>query len=304
MNWMLYGRAFLIVAAVAALGGPAAEGQVLLGRGRGLIINVPGAAVRVGPFGIYGGPPRLLTISPYGIAPTYGVPGYGDPLYGSRLPLRRYAARPTSPAASTDSQELPTDGELRAMTDSDLLNATVNLAARLNADLERFTSAASWQNHLRLPEDALPPPTRDGRVVLGVNSLTESLSRFESAVANPEYVQITGLPSYAAMHAALKEIVRRYGGAGGSPSAIVQQSPGAAQSVDRSRPGSQSIEMQNLHKAPLAAASTREVSTVAEPAVGEELPMPPPALVPPQNEPAIVAPRNQTDDGEHSILSR
>jgi hypothetical protein len=288
--------AFLTATITCLAASADASAQIYFGRGRGLIINVPGTAIRVGPLGAYG-PRPLVIVSPYGVNPLYGVPGYGPP-----RPLRRLAARPTTPSAITSAQELPTNGELRAMSDSDLLNTTARVAGQLDADLGQFTTALGWRQHLRLPDDALPPPTDDGRVVLSSKSLNEMINRFDAAQADPQYYQITGLPTYSVVHSALKEIVRRYGESGSSSAAVAERS------------SSRSIEMQNLSKAPTGASSGRQVSQriVPGPAddaddepIAEELPMPPPAVTPPKNGPALVAPTNGHEvASEHSILSK
>ena len=100
------------------------------------------------------------------------------------------------------------------MDDSSLLNAVANLTAQLDADLERFDTGDTWQRYLRLPDNALPAPDDRQQVVLGMGSLVETLKRFDRTVANPKYVQISGLPSFAAAHAAIEETVRRYGTGG------------------------------------------------------------------------------------------
>jgi hypothetical protein len=305
-----------------SLAASGADAQILLrGRGRGVVINVPGANVQIGGVGVpygygYGVAPRLIVV------PRLGVRSFIDGAALGPLPLTRFAARPSIPAAYSDPASLPTEGELRAMSDSDLLNTVAALATRLDADLERFTSAATWQNYLRLPEDALPPPNNDNRVVLGMASLSGTLSRFESAVVNPEYVQITGLPSYAAMHSALKEVVRRFAN-GEQPAAIAQGSPATVETPAAStalsvpqvpRPDSPlarterpqlqtpNIEMQNLQSGRTqTVTASAEKTTTSKPATtvnkaattAEELPNPPPSLV---------APKNAAS--EHSILSK
>lgn len=295
---MTHNRFFYLAFLMAVLTGLAASAdasaQLYFGRGRGLVINVPGTAVRIGPLGAYG-PRPLVIVSPYGVNPLYGAPGYGQP-----LPRRRFAARPAAPSASA--LPLPTDGELRAMSDSELLNTTAQVAGQLDADLGQFTTGAGWREHLRLPDDALPPPTQDGRVVLSLKSLNEALHRFDVAQADPQYYQITGLPTFGVMQSALKEIVRRYGDSGSSSEAFAGPST------------SPSVEMQNLQRAPVRELPARQVTQRAVPGpadesedepAAEELPVPPPVLTPPQNTPALIAPANGAEvAAEHSILSK
>ena len=313
---------FAGLAVIAALAASPAEGQIIVGRGGGGIsVNVPGlGGIRLGAPGVYARPYGVsgrIGVAPYGVAPLYGPYGYPDSgyLYG-RGPVSRYAARPLSPGLAAGygaSQPLPTEGELRSMTDSDLLNSLAALTAQFDADLNRFDTGDTWQRYLGLPEDALPPAS-EGRVVLGVNSLAETLTRFDRTVAKPEFVQISGLPSFSATHAALAEVVRRFGGVGDQST---ESEPPVSQEVNRRipppiptppQPGPavdaepRSIEMRNFHA---AAAATRSgdsrisgVDTAADVEAdqpssnGEELPAPPPALVAPQN-----------DNSERSILA-
>jgi hypothetical protein len=289
-----------------------ADAQIIVGRGGGGVsISVPGLG------GVRLGAPiraRGVIVAPYGVPNGYGYGGYGygaldyAPRFGG---VTRYAARPVS-------QSLPTAGELGAMSDSDLLNAVVGLQSQLDADLQRFDTGSTWQNYLGLPEDALPPAGDDGRVSLGVASLSETLKRFELTETNPRFVQISGLPSFAAMHAALEELVSRLGSsptADGMASAAdsgsigtsppPEPTPPALSNITASSRGyrPQSIGMRNLHARPASGSVAGGVNTDAEVAaesesatigVTEELPTPPPSLV---------APQNETGE-EHSILNR
>lgn len=236
---------------------PTAEGQVVRVRGRGVIVNAPGVAVRVGPVGIprglYAVPRRVLIAPPYGALPGGALPGI--------IALRRQAL---AEARQENVSPLPAAAELAAMEDAALLNATIGLTTQLDADLGRFTTAAGWRKHLRLPDDALPPPD-GGQVTLGFGSLQRTLDRFDAISANSTYSQIHGLPSFVASHAALAEVVGRF---------AARQAPPATTPPPSATP-------------PAAAA--------VEPAAGgsEELPTPPPTLAPPLN----------AGSGERSVLS-
>lgn len=213
-----------------------ASAQVYIGRGRGVVVNAPGVTVRVGPFGD-------------------GVGVY---------PWRAQPAAPATVVASRPSQPpLPSPDELARMSDIELLNAIVALSARLDGDLGRFTSAASWRRHLQLPDDALPPAT-DGQVVVGRQALIDTLKRFDAAAANPSYRQISSVPAFRAMRAALAEGVERFGAE--PPS----ETPGSPQSAEPAR------------------------------AAAEELPTPPPFPTPP----ARPAPPQEAPESERSILSQ
>jgi hypothetical protein len=293
--------AILAAAMIGAFVTAPCRAQVIIGRGRGIALNVPAVGVRIGPlggYGLYGAVPRPLIAGPYGIQPYDALPLYGTSPANAGGPIRRFVGRPRqSPDGAARSAPLPTEAELRTMDDSALLNAALRVGNRLDADLGGFTSANTWRPYLRLPDDALPPAGANRRVRLRLESITETLNRFETAAANPEYQQITGLPSFSAMRDVLQELVRRYGGA--AP-AIAQRS-----TPHRNTP---SIEMQNLHAAtPNVSAAPRRTmlrqDTAVKPASGEELPTPPPALVPPKNEPALQPPQNNVP-AEHSILSK
>jgi hypothetical protein len=278
---VVFSASALIVAAVAR---PAAA-QVIIGRGRGLIVNAPGAAVRLGPiggYGFYGGQLRGVAVAPYGVAPNLGnVPtGYGtNPAYGV-APLRRFAARPALPTnppstGSTpgNSAPLPSAADWRRMADHELLNNMLQTAGRLEQDLGGFTTAASWREYLRLPGDALPAADSNQRVRLRLASVAETLGRFNSAEANPEYRQITSLPSYDAMQNALGEVVRRFGG-----------------------------NAKSMSQSPSPAPAAQQTYAAAKPAVKEELPAPPPAVSAAKSEPTLQAPQNAAP--ERSILRK
>ena len=277
----------LIYVVIAALAAAPADAQVIVGRGAGISVNVPGVGgIRLGTPRIYARPYGRAIATPYGVAPSYAYPdGYA------------YPARPAAPSAS-----LPTAGELRAMGDNELLNAVVGLTAQLDADLNRFDTGDTWQRYLHLPDDALPPPSADGRVELGLKSLVETLTRFDRTVAKPEFVQISGLPSYAATHAALAEVVRRYGEQASAPAvstpAVARRTPPPVpvppetSSNDGRRRG---ILLRNRHAARREAASDEPSAPLAQQrqSSAEELPIPPPALAAPQN----------NDSAERSILA-
>jgi hypothetical protein len=296
-----YARSFITVAVgVLAMTTASADAQVIIGRGGGVGISIPGVGgVRVGAPGVYVRPyglSRRVIVGPYGVPPAYGVP-YGSP-----------SQAPTFSPGRDSALTLPTAGELRAMGDDELLNAVVGLTAQLDADLNRFDTGDTWQRYLRLPDDALPPPTADGRVELGVNSLRDTLLRFERTVARREFVQISGLPSFAATQAALAEVVRRYGEQPAAPAtsapAVARRipppipTPPATSSNEGRRRG---ILLRNRYagrRGAEAATDAADAPPAAQQPAGkaEELPVPPPALA---------APKNDANNGndERSILA-
>jgi hypothetical protein len=107
-------------------------------------------------------------------------------------------------------QSWPSRAELARMEDSALLNAALEAAWTLDADVAEFNTGATWRNYFKLPEDAFPPPGADGQVTLGLPSILATLDRIDSVAANPDYDMISSLASFTATQHALQEVVRRF----------------------------------------------------------------------------------------------
>lgn len=242
MSRVSVGAIAVTIAVSSAFSPSRAAAQVYIGRGRGVVVNAPGVTVRVGPFGAGVG------VYPWRAQPT---------------------APQTTPTSRPSQPPLPTVDELARLSDIELLNAIVSLSARLDDDLGRFTSATSWRRHLRLPDEALPP-ARNGQVTVGRRALIETLNRFDAAAANPDYRQISGVPSFRAQRAALAEGVQRFGA--GPPS----ERANSPRSVEPTTPAA------------------------AEEPAAEELPKPPPFPTPP----ALPTPPQDAPESERSILSQ
>jgi hypothetical protein len=148
----------------------------------------------------------------------------------------------------SDAQQYLSPTDLAALDDGALLNEVLRVTAQLDADVSRFNTGPGWQTYLRLPADALPPATADGRVELGLHSILATISRLDSVAADPAYSMISGLPSFIAARAALGEVASRVSAGRGSVPAA----------DDRPR-----------------------AITARQP--DEELPTPPPALAAPEN---------------------
>jgi hypothetical protein len=101
--------------------------------------------------------------------------------------------------------EWSTAGELAAMDDASLRRTLRLNAARLHQDLDRFTTRASWQRYLRLPEDL----ASDSSTEPDHEALARTLGRFRFVAANPEYSMISNLPAFHATQDALDEMVSR-----------------------------------------------------------------------------------------------
>lgn len=184
---------------------------------------------------------------------------------------------PTSQVAEptpSSEQALPSEADLQAMDDGSLLNALLDVTGRLDGDLARFNTGAQWRTFLQLPADAVPAPTNN-QVVLGMSSLKTTLGRFDKIAADSAYRSINGLGSFVASHAALAEVVARFGS---------RQAPQAPPQLPPQTPPQIPPQSQTLQS-----------SGVTQAAAQEELPSPGPALE---------APTSDAPDGERSILSR
>lgn len=202
-------------------------GAIRIGVGRPIVPAIVGVAPR--PYLLRRGlaAPGAALAAPAGVAPRY-APG-----------STRIAATYPPSAPELAGQRLPDARQLARLDDGSLLNAVVAIMAQLDYDLGRFNTGAGWQRYLRLPDDALPPPSADGSVMLGWNSIQSTRSRLDEIAANPDYAMISGMESFTAARDALAEVTNRF-------------------------------------EAAAAAQSTNEDATPARPAAGaEELPTPP-----------------------------
>jgi hypothetical protein len=205
----------LAAVALVVLGvGDRASAQIVIGRGPGLVVRAPYApAIRVGArIGVPGVPlvrPYILPRRRVLAGPPVGAvaPPVAQPATAAPRNVARYAPGRT---AITSQRPFLTANELAGLDDGSLLNAVLDAAARLDADVSEFNTGATWQSYLRLPDDALPPPSADGEVVLGFKSITGMLDRLNSIESNPNYAMISRLPSFAAMQLALGEVVTRF----------------------------------------------------------------------------------------------
>jgi hypothetical protein len=106
-----------------------------------------------------------------------------------------------------DTLQWSSPAELARMDDQTLRQTLQRNAARLHQSLARFTTRASWQRYLRLPEDWMSQsstqPDKQHEALAG------TLSRFRFVAENPDYSMIARLPSFHATHDALNEIVSR-----------------------------------------------------------------------------------------------
>lgn len=208
-----------LVAAITLGSGELSQAQIVrFGRGAGVYVRAPyvgGIRVGVGPVfpGVIGVPVRpvvprrrLAVVPPVVAAPPTVVPRYAPG--ATRATVRGGAA--AIPAAG-QSRQFPSARELAALDDGSLLNALVDAATQLDADVAQFNTGAGWRDYFRLPEDALPPPSEDGRVLLGFKSLKAALDKMNAISADSAYPMISELPSFVATQQALTEVINRFG---------------------------------------------------------------------------------------------
>jgi hypothetical protein len=206
-----------IVASITMGGSELSQAQIVqFGRGAGVYVRAPYVGgIRVGAGPVFPGvigvpvrpllPRRRLAVVP----PVAGVAPATAPRYtpGATTASIRGAA-PTQAAAQ--SRQFPSARELAALDDGSLLNALVDAVTQLDADVAQFNTGAGWRDYFRLPDDALPPPSEDGRVVLGFNSLKATLDKVNAIAADSAYPMISGLPSFVATQQALTEVTNRF----------------------------------------------------------------------------------------------
>ncbi len=223
----------LVAVALGVLGTwDMASAQVIIGRGPGIVVRAPYApAIRVG---AQVGVPGVPLVRPY-LLPRRSaligavVPPVAQPANVAPREVARYAPGRT---AVTSQRPFLTGNELAALDDGSLLNAVLETASRLDADVGEFNTGVTWQRYLRLPDDALPPPSADGEVVLGFQSITDTLDRLNAVEANPNYAMISRLPSFAAMQLALGEVVARFGAPGqGRPMGVAAAAASASEEL-------------------------------------------------------------------------
>jgi hypothetical protein len=207
-----------LAVAVTMGSGQLSQAQIVrFGRGAGVYVRAPyvgGIRVGVGPVfpGVIGVPVRpLLPRRRFAVVPPVpAIPPTAPPRYapGATTAMARAAAPTQAPARF---RQFPSARELAALDDGSLLNALVDAATQLDADVAQFNTGAGWRDYFRLPDDALPPPTQDGRVLLGFNSLKATLDKVNAIADDSAYPMISGLASFVATQQALTEVINRYG---------------------------------------------------------------------------------------------
>jgi hypothetical protein len=214
MTRPFYAASLALAAMLVLGGGTEASAQWVRGwRGGGIVVRAPYVgAIRVGVPGVVVGRPimprRRLLPPPVIVAPPVVAAG-GYAARATEAP--RY--QPGAAIAPTDSRPFYTPEQLANLDDSALLNATLDALTRLDADVARFDTGATWQAYFRVPQEAFPPPSAENRVELGLAAIEALLARFNAIAADSTYPMISGLTSFSAARAALTEVVARFGAA-------------------------------------------------------------------------------------------
>ncbi len=93
--------------------------------------------------------------------------------------------------------------ELAELDINGLQSALENVDGALQNELNRFSSAESWQGFLDLPPEVLDDEAVD------IEALEVSLDRFNRVAANPAFSQISGLASFVQTRGILAELANR-----------------------------------------------------------------------------------------------
>jgi hypothetical protein len=215
------------LAAAAAISAAADSQAQIVRRGYGgIVVRAPYApSISVGLRGVIPTVPlvrpllprRRLLAPPYpavapasATAPVAARGGGEAPRYVPGSSIVAAGGASASIGGEAPRQSWPSRSELARMEDSALLNAALEAAWTLDADVAEFNTGATWRNYFQLPEDAFPRPGADGQVKLGLPSILATLERIDSVAANPDYGMINSLASFTATQHALQEVVRRF----------------------------------------------------------------------------------------------
>jgi hypothetical protein len=175
------------------LAAPCAAQRVWVGGG--VHVRAPFVRVDVGPYG------GVSVRAPF---TAIDVPGrmYYKPYYDSYPVV--IEERIVEPA-------FPTAAELAAMDDARLYEQLRLIGERLRRRLSRFNTGETWQEYLRLPEEAMASSPEERR-----GALVKLSERFQRLAGDQQYSMISRLPAFVAMEAALSQTLAR---ADGSPAA-------------------------------------------------------------------------------------
>jgi hypothetical protein len=135
--------------------------------------------------------------------PTPAVPGQAPPTAPQQARARAFQALRQTSATAAPLMRALSPVEMKGMDVPALQTALSNTGGELGNELNRFTSAASWQGFLNLPSGVVDEGTID------LAALQAALQRFENVSNDPKFAQISALPSFNQTRMLLTELVNR-----------------------------------------------------------------------------------------------
>ena len=155
-----------------------------------------------------------------GQPPVASAPGQAPPAQQPSPATPQSPALTPSPVEQTKSAEapvwnpsrpLPIGVQWEALGNRELLSRWRDVTSQFHRELDTLSTAAGWHRYLGMQENSSDPASSvSGR--MDVVELQKLLERFDRVSVNPEYQKVSRLPSFAANHTALEEIVSRFAG--------------------------------------------------------------------------------------------
>jgi hypothetical protein len=135
--------------------------------------------------------------------PTPAAPGQAPPATPQQARARAFQALRQTSATAAPLMRALSPIEMKGMDVPTLQTALSNTGGELGNELNRFTSAASWQGFLDLPTGIVDEGTID------LAALQAALQRFDNVSNDPKFAQISELPSFHQTRMLLTELVNR-----------------------------------------------------------------------------------------------
>jgi len=190
--------------------------------GGGVQVNAPFVRVNVGPRGTSVRAPFTAVDTPGRVfigrrrrmlaQPQYAAqPQAANPVQRPRRSGQQPQRAAPQPAVG-ETLPYPTASQLAAMDDRALIETLRDMMSRLDQRLTLLKTGVGWQRHLVLSTEVLgelgAPPE-----VAQLAAMQKALPRYHSVADQPEFMKISSLPSFVAIHAALQEILSRFSAA-------------------------------------------------------------------------------------------
>ena len=113
--------------------------------------------------------------------------------------------------AWSPSRPLPIGARWQALENGELLNRWRDITNQFHNELDSLSTAEGWHRYLGVEENFSGSPSSISSEI-DVAELQKLLDRFDRVSVSPEFQKVSRLPSFAANHAALEEIVSRFTG--------------------------------------------------------------------------------------------